>query len=404
MSKILLLLSKEYANEYVLGHKKKYSEPKIYNANGDVSKRWYVYYSYRNPLTDKLERQTPIYAGVNLYKLKNIRQKAIIILCRAIHEILENGYDPFTENIISNTEITKYTLADAINFVLDLKKSTLKENSYRDFRIRIKSFEKWLITNGFENKFITTVNKKTVMNFLNYVLSNTSPKNRNNTRSNLSMFFQALEDNDIITENFIKKINVLKATPERNKTYSLKQEKDIFENLNVNDSLMLLFIKFISYNHLRPVEVIRLKIKDINIEDKLIYVRAKNQPVKTKLIPEILLKDLPNISNINPDFYLFTPTGIGQDWTTNETDKRNYFSKRFKKVKDALNLNKDYGLYSFRHTFITKLYKEFIKSSTPFEAKSKLMLITGHTTMTALEKYLRDIDAELPEDYSNLLL
>ena len=36
-------------------------------------------------------------------------------------------------------------------------------------------------------------------------------------------------------------------------------------------------------------------------------------------------------------------------------------------------------------------------------AKSDLMLITGHTTITALEKYLRDIDAELPEDYSNLL-
>jgi hypothetical protein len=28
------------------------------------------------------------------------------------------------------------------------------------------------------------------------------------------------------------------------------------------------------------------------------------------------------------------------------------------------------------------------------------MLITGHTSMSSLEKYLRDIDAELPEDYS----
>lgn len=31
------------------------------------------------------------------------------------------------------------------------------------------------------------------------------------------------------------------------------------------------------------------------------------------------------------------------------------------------------------------------------------MLITGHTTMLALEKYLRDIDVELPEDYSDLI-
>ena len=31
------------------------------------------------------------------------------------------------------------------------------------------------------------------------------------------------------------------------------------------------------------------------------------------------------------------------------------------------------------------------------------MLITGHATITALRKYLRDIDAELPADYSEML-
>ncbi|MNE85713.1 hypothetical protein D3C80_1827440 [compost metagenome] len=72
-------------------------------------------------------------------------------------------------------------------------------------------------------------------------------------------------------------------------------------------------------------------------------------------------------------------------------------------IKKELNLGKDYGLYSFRHTFITKLYRELVKDSTPFEAKSKLMLITGHTTMAALEKYLRDIDAHLPDDYSHMI-
>ena len=44
-----------------------------------------------------------------------------------------------------------------------------------------------------------------------------------------------------------------------------------------------------------------------------------------------------------------------------------------------------------------------IKNGTAFEVKSKMQLITGHSTMTALEAYLRDIDAQLPEDYSNLI-
>ena len=399
MSKIRHLLTKEYANAYDLTYKKQYSVPNIYDANGDLSKRWYVYYSFRNPTTDMLERQTPIYSGVNQFKTLKERKEAIKILAKAIETILENGFNPYDDSI-SVDESKKYNIPDAVTFALELKKNTLKENSYRDFRVRIKSFEKWLLANGFENRYITTVNKKAVITFLNSILSNTSPKNRNNTRSNLSMFFQSLEDNDIITDNFVKKINVLKSTPERNKTYSTTQEVDIFNYLKNNDDLLLLFIQFISYNHLRPVEVVRLRIKDVNIKDKLIYVRAKNKAVKIKIIPEILLSTLPDLEKYNPESFLFTPNGIGNNWTTGETDKRDYFSKRFKKVKDSLGLGKDYGLYSFRHTFITKLYRELVKNSTPFEAKSKLMLITGHTTMTALEKYLRDIDAVLPDDYS----
>ena len=399
MSKIIDLLTKEYANAYDLAHKKQFSLPKIYDANGDLSKRWYVYYSFRNPSTDKLERQTPVYSGVNLFKTLKERRGAIKILARAIETILENGFNPYDDSI-SIDEIKKYNIPEAVTFALELKKSTLKENSYRDFRIRIKSFEKWLLANGYENRYITTINKKAVVTFLNSILSNTSAKNRNNTRSNLSMFFQSLEDNDIISDNFVKKINVLKSTPERNKTYSSTQEVDIFNYLKSNDDLLLLFIQFISYNHLRPVEVVRLRIKDVNIKDKLIYVRAKNKAVKIKIIPEILLSSIPDLDKYDPESFLFTPNGIGNNWTTGETDKRDYFSKRFKKVKDSLGLGKDYGLYSFRHTFITKLYRELVKNSTPNEAKSKLMLITGHTTMTALEKYLRDIDAVLPDDYS----
>lgn len=95
---------------------------------------------------------------------------------------------------------------------------------------------------------------------------------------------------------------------------------------------------------------------------------------------------------------------IGGTWETELNNRRNYFSKRFKTVvKKEFNLGEDYGLYSFRHTYITKLYRAMVKQSSPYEAKSKLMLITGHSTMSALEKYLRDIDAELPEDYSNML-
>lgn len=57
-------LQNEYESEYDLTLKKNYSTPKIYSANGNLSKRWYVSFSYREPKTGKLKRQTPIYANL----------------------------------------------------------------------------------------------------------------------------------------------------------------------------------------------------------------------------------------------------------------------------------------------------------------------------------------------------
>ena len=52
-------------NEHDLEHdmsvNDQFSNPKIYTANGDITKRWYVYFSYRNPNTGKLERMKNIY-------------------------------------------------------------------------------------------------------------------------------------------------------------------------------------------------------------------------------------------------------------------------------------------------------------------------------------------------------
>jgi integrase len=292
------------------------------------------------------------------------------------------------------------SIKEAFAYALKIKKKSLNDTSYMNFEGRINRFKKALD----ENAPITSLNRKQTNEYLNSILDTTSARNRNNTRIDLSSLFEVLANDEIIPENFIKKINTIKTKPERNKTYTPDMQQNIYSYLEKNDPTLLLFIKFISYNFLRPVEVCRLKVGDLDIKDKKLYVRAKNKAVKIKIIPEILIKDLPDLSSLNKDEFLFTPSKIGGEWVATENNRRDFFSKRFKTVvKDHFKLGADYGMYSFRHTFITKLYRELRKTYTPFESKSILMNITGHSTMTALELYLRDIDAELPEDYSHLL-
>ncbi|WP_417558804.1 tyrosine-type recombinase/integrase [Mesoflavibacter zeaxanthinifaciens] len=423
-----------------------YSDPKIYTGGVDInswakltkkeqlealSKDWYLYYSFRNPKTGKLVRQTNIKGGANKFKDKRRRYYILKTLKSGLETVLAEGFNPYIDNMtleeylifkssnkskekkVSKKDgVDKSTLkkelvmsvTNAFELGLETKAKILNKNSYPKFKSRIHRFWEWLLSNEIKQKdCITRINKKIVIKYLNSVLQETSARNRNNSRTDIASLFQVLVDNDVLKENFVKEINVLKSTPERNKTYTPTQQKDIYEYMRLNDEILYLFVQFVSYNFLRPIEVCRLKVGDLDLVDKKIYLRAKNQPVKIKIIPDLLLKSIPDLGSLNKNDFLFTPQKIGGEWEVHETNKRDYFTKRFKKVKDNFGLGKDYGLYSFRHTFITKLYKEMSKTATPFEVKSKLKLITGHSTMKALEQYLRDIDAELPEDYSKLL-
>lgn len=415
-------------NEHVFEHdftvKKNFSNPKIYTANGDLKKRWYVYFSFRNPDTGKLQRMKNIYGVANNFKTKEDRLMVLTAYRRNLLKLLKEGFNPFEDNtalfekrndnvnaINSDTakndfpeptataieEVPKMNIKEAFDFALTIKKSVVNDRTYRGYSNRVKNLLDWLTKNRSDLKNITDLKKSDVQKFLNSLLQDTSARNRNNFRVDLSSLMQTLEDNEIIPLNFIKSIPILKTTPERNKTYSKEVQENIYKHLEEKDTLLLLYIKFISYNFLRPIEVCRIQIKDINLPQKTIQFKAKNKALKTKIIPDILIDELPDLSNMEPNDFLFTPDKLGGTWEASENNKRDYFSKRFKRVvKDPFHMGKDYGLYSFRHTYITKLYRELVKGSSPFEAKSKLMLITGHTTMTALDKYLRDIDATLP--------
>ncbi|QXP71278.1 tyrosine-type recombinase/integrase [Polaribacter sp. R2A056_3_33] len=460
MSISFLLLRTVNATVNVLPMKLNYSEPKIYTGGVPISswsklslqekkvalsKDWFVYFSYRNPETGKLKKQPFIKAGVNKLKTKRERFAFLKTMQKALLQLLDYGFNPYEDNsdlesaflgqetkvvtdkkedvsisakvegqiipktpieteiIVEKVEETGISIAECLKLTLELKVNMMNKNSYVQYKSRIGLFEKWLKEKDYYKNSITFITKKVVTQYLNEVLKRTSARNRNNSRTDIASMFQILEDNEMVAHNFVRKIHVLKSVPKRNKTYTPQQEKEIYKHLQEVDAHLLLFVKFISYSILRPIEICRLKIEDVDVQDKKLYIKAKNKPVQIKIIPEILLNDLPDLSNKDPKAFLFGRYEIGAEWNAQETNKRNEFTARFKKIKDHFNLGEEYGMYGFKHTFITKLYRKFRENMSQHEAKSNLMPISGHATMVALEKYLRDIDAELPEDYSKFL-
>ena len=459
MPSVSLFLKNVHNTVHGFDMKRNFSEPKIYTGGADPSqwsrlsrkqqsealaRDWYVYWSYRDPETGKLKRQHNIKAGANRFGTKRDRYAHLRTLQRNLHWLLERGFNPYADNSqlarelsiggMDGTEPAKKTsileevrqhsnnpkhnaetpitpsnpqqpvpilVLDAIKKALALKKRTLSPTSYSRFKSRTNQFSQWT-TKNFGAIGVDQLDKKLAIAYLDSVLERTSARTRNNAKTDLSALFQYFEDHGHIPHNYVRGIRAMRTQPNLHKTYTPDQLDQLESCLEVNDPLLLLFIRFISYTFLRPIEVCRLRIVDVDTKNRQITVRTKTKKRSVRILPDILLGHLPDLSGYPPGDHLFTPQGIGGIWDTLEDNKRGYFSKRFKKVKDALGLGREFGLYSYRHTYITKLYRSLREKHTPIIAKGKLMTITGHSTIGALEKYLRDINAEFPDDYSHL--
>ena len=373
-----------------------------------LKKRWCLVWFFRNPKTDLLERQTNYKGGVNRLRTMSLRYDFLKTCKKALKENIIGGWSPYDDNQ-DNFELNEskeiYSIKDALDLAYNHSKLTVAKVTSSSYRTTKNQFIEFI---GAKNsiKDINELNKSAVLKFLNHKLKETSARTRNNSKASLSALFSIMENQlDIIDRNFIKDISNEKTKAKTDRTFTKKELKEIVDWLRKNDPYLLLYIRFVAYSFLRPVEVNRLKVKDINLEESLLYFQAKNKPLKVKRIPSIFIEDIKamNLHLYNKEDFLFTPKNEPSDWVSDDNSKRDAFSKRFKVVKDKFNLGAKYGLYSFRHSFITNLFRTLrtTENKSYSEAIEFLQPITGHETREALEKYIHTHDMDIPKDWSD---
>lgn len=268
--------------------------------------------------------------------------------------------------------------------------------------------------------------KKTVTNYLNHVLRNSSASNRNNTKTVLSALFTKLVNESFIKHNFIKEgIPKLKSKPKKNTAFTQDEVKRIFEKAKKEDIWLYYFLAHVYYGLFRNVEVVRIKIPHINLKDKLIYSDTKTT-TQFKQIPDILIEEFYSkfdFSKYPKNYFVFTKDNEPSEWltrlnkttgkrtVTEEKNRRGYWGKRFTKViRKPLGFSEDYTIYSLRHSAIGKFFlektKEYKEAGNPnFEEKALeyIRSITDHQDNDTVRKYLREIGYYLIDDWSDIL-
>ena len=404
----LLKMSKNHAIKFYTGgvDVKKWSSLTPNEKKEALRKSWYVRWYFLNPKTNKLERQVNIKSGINRLSKMTDRIKRLKKIKNHVKKAIKDGYSPY-EKINDNFETEKkyINIKDALKKAHDHSNLTVSKVTSNDYFYAKEQFLKFIGSTN-QLKDIKEVNKTTILKFLNQKLEKTSARTRNNYKSSLSALFTVLENKlNLIERNFIKDISNEKTKVKTDRTFTKTELKNIVEWLKYTDPYLLTYIRFIAYNFLRPVEVNRLKVKDINLDESLLYFQAKNKPLKIKRIPSIFIDDIKalNLHLYNAEHFLFTPKNEPAEWNSSDNSRRDTFSKRFKIVKNKFNLGSQYGLYSFRHSFITNLFRYLrsVEKKSYSEAIEVLQPITGHETRVALERYIHQIDADIPEDWSD---
>jgi integrase len=198
--------------------------------------------------------------------------------------------------------------------------------------------------------------------------------------------------NDCLNQQWVKGTNPIEKIKNlptdygtKNKPYSNEEVAEMKEYILKNDPYLWTIITFIYYSFMRPVELRRLQVKDIDLKQNVIRIAVEQSKTKRyDIIPiapalrKVILTM--NLENYDKNCFLFS----GSKKPSKNPMGENYMTKHFKKVKEHFGFDNDYTLYGFKHTACVNWYKEE-------KDIIKIQKMSRHTTVKTTERYLKSM-------------
>ena len=397
--------------------KKKYSKPHLYipkkNGKPTVTKRWSVSCYYE---VDGKKQKVPLPGkGINRFKTVQERKAAGKALVEAYTIALARGWNPLTKNVPKQKTNRDMLLKQAMDYALEIKSQIKKPSTMVGYEFHVNRFLDWAKTNGYLGFKVENFNVDHFYEFLDYLrfeytnpttgdsLSGTSV---NNHKRSLSSLFTTLKNERKISVNYIKDIPNFDTDPVNNKAFTQEELIRIKKYFQKHDPYMNAFLAFIIYPLLRPREICRLKVKDLDMERLIFSVETKTRKLSTRRIIKKVQPfiELLNIEGAPGDYELFSNLEKPRDWSSAKlTTRTKHFSDRFGKMKKALGFGREYGPYSCRHTAIVNLYNNMaLEGMSEQEIILKIMPYSDHQSIAGVKNYLRKHLTILPADHSEL--
>ncbi|NMC57842.1 MAG: site-specific integrase [Candidatus Methanofastidiosa archaeon] len=263
-----------------------FTEPKIIHFNYDMNREWYIYFRYYHQ--GKWRKKT-YKSGINRFKKKEDRMREACNLRDALaFKLKSEGWNPFGE---SNHQDRTKTICQAIDEILETKRSSMKVKSIRTYNDVANMFKNWIEAN--EYKYLLPHNFTNTMarSYLDYLLveKKYAGKTHNGQLGILKTIFNGMLDREIIDKNPFKGIKELPEEMGKNVAYTDEERKKIRDYLYEHNKRLYYAVQFVYYCFIRRSELIQLKVGDIDFNNMTIRIGSsvsKNRKQECVTIPK----------------------------------------------------------------------------------------------------------------------
>lgn len=356
----------------------------------------YVEYYAFNPSVGKLCRKR---IKINLIKGTRARKQYANDLITRLHRLLAEGWNPFICSSVN--DLVK--MADALDSFDQYNETMYKNGLYRQmtydgYKSYNNIFRQYVQMDEHHIVYLYQMDKRYLTAFLDYVMNvrGCNGTTRNNYLTFLNVFSNYAKERGWIENNpatDIKKISkrLLKKSREVIPTDIIKQ---ISAYCKERDPWMFAACLLLYYCFIRPVEMTRLKIKNVDFENHCIHLnssQSKNKCDDTVTMPlEVIefLKTL-HLDEFPPDYFIFSnklkPGPEQRDPVI--------FRHHWEVIRDALKLPSTFKFYSLKDTGITELaYNKVANINIRDQARHSSLAITDVYTRHVQGRVISELE------------
>lgn len=268
---------------------------------------------------------------------------------------LQSGWSPFgyTSTQDEYSELKYLPVGVVIRKQLEAKKNTMRWRTWQSYKYAVDKFNAWLSVAKIQSLTTENFKESHARQYSDYIVQTLKLSNKtfNGHLIIMKVLFTACVDRDIIVKNPFSKIKRLPVDVSKNFAFGEEQKIALKNEILKSDPPLWRFVKCIYHCFIRPQELLRLKVSDVDLRLGQIIIpsaAAKNRKQMAVEIPESFMEEVKGwgLENYPGEWFLF-----GRGLVPNSKNLgRNSVSARHGKIIRTLGIDKKHSMYSWKAT------------------------------------------------------